>query len=407
MPNYWNNPEVEAAIIEFNSSDDLEIRNRIYEERLHKPFSKMVEYVYNTFKFCYREESLQDTIKDGLGHVVAQLHHFDPKKGKAFGYFSLAAKRYFIITNNKNYLRFSSSLPLFNSREEHEEDPGIELQADDPFYAAKERSEFFSQVIQWWDQNVGMVFRKEFDQQAALTVINSFADIPSGQLRKKDVFPHLRKQLGISAEQQKLLTGIVSKMKPYMKKLIQSYGENGIAECDFIPRKPVQPKEEKEQEPAKPKKPGKPFGERCKQAKLNPEKVQEIREAYNQGLTSTELARKYGVGQPSIWKVLTGVSWKQSLPKDYQKRKGIPCHLMKGENHPHAKLTADQVREILAKRQETGISAAKLAQQYGVSPSAIAWIIYGKGWKSIFEDVTLNQSASMLSQESQLVASPA
>ena len=43
--------DTEAAIIEYNKSDDFKLRNKIYEESIKYPFEKLAENILNTFKF--------------------------------------------------------------------------------------------------------------------------------------------------------------------------------------------------------------------------------------------------------------------------------------------------------------------------------------------------------------------
>jgi hypothetical protein len=47
---YFTN-DTEQAIIEYNSTDDQNIKNELYITRIHQPFTKLVECIFNTFKF--------------------------------------------------------------------------------------------------------------------------------------------------------------------------------------------------------------------------------------------------------------------------------------------------------------------------------------------------------------------
>jgi len=54
----------------------------------------------------------------------------------------------------------------------------------------------------------------------------------------------------------------------------------------------------------------------------------------------------------------------------------------KGEQHPNSKLTEAKVREI-RDRYDNGCPQYKLAEEYGVSPQHISYIIRGELWKHI------------------------
>ena len=43
----------QEAIVEYNSTTDPVLRNKIYKERIQYPFEKLAENILNTFKFSY------------------------------------------------------------------------------------------------------------------------------------------------------------------------------------------------------------------------------------------------------------------------------------------------------------------------------------------------------------------
>lgn len=57
------------------------------------------------------------------------------------------------------------------------------------------------------------------------------------------------------------------------------------------------------------------------------------------------------------------------------------CRLKIGEQHPHAVLTAEQVREIRSLCGTPGHSQSKLALLFGVHASTIWKIVHGRNWK--------------------------
>lgn len=54
-----------------------------------------------------------------------------------------------------------------------------------------------------------------------------------------------------------------------------------------------------------------------------------------------------------------------------------------GASHPRAKLTDADVRSIVARAAK--VSRAKLAKEYGVSPSVVSRIVNGRAWRSVVE----------------------
>lgn len=113
-------------------------------------------------------------------------------------------------------------------------------------------------------------------------------------------------------------------------------------------------------------------GSKAGRAKLTEEQVREIR-----SLAGTcfeyELAARYAVTQAQIHTILAGKAWKHVDPTPQYEPAG------KGEGHPHAKLTWDQVREI---RSLVGTcEQQELAKRFGVSKATICLIVSGKHWR--------------------------
>jgi len=56
---------------------------------------------------------------------------------------------------------------------------------------------------------------------------------------------------------------------------------------------------------------------------------------------------------------------------------------LRGEKHPIAKLTHEQVNEILSRDYSQWGSKQATAKEYGVSPATISVIIHGKRWRHL------------------------
>ena len=60
-----------------------------------------------------------------------------------------------------------------------------------------------------------------------------------------------------------------------------------------------------------------------------------------------------------------------------------PTMYRKGEEHPNAKLTADDVREIRRLYATTYITQVELCKRYGISKSQIGRIVNNWCWESV------------------------
>jgi len=66
--NYFTK-DTENAIVRYNSTDDPELRAKIFSEEIYYPFYKLAENIIHTFKFYYTDV---DGIED-LKHKIITL----------------------------------------------------------------------------------------------------------------------------------------------------------------------------------------------------------------------------------------------------------------------------------------------------------------------------------------------
>ena len=106
--------ETEDAIILYNLTSDSEIRSRIYNSKIHYAFFKLTENIIHTFKFYYTEvDNIEDLQHEVITFLLSKIHLFKPEKGaKAFSYFGTIAKRYLILSNQKNYKKRVETSPI-------------------------------------------------------------------------------------------------------------------------------------------------------------------------------------------------------------------------------------------------------------------------------------------------------
>ena len=92
----------EDAILEYVKTDSIKVRTELYVKYLGPAFSEMVDKIVFTYKFntLPNIDYLKDDCKIWLTTI---LDKFDPEKGsKAFSYFSVITKNWFIYKVKKN-----------------------------------------------------------------------------------------------------------------------------------------------------------------------------------------------------------------------------------------------------------------------------------------------------------------
>ena len=102
----------ENAIIEYCSTEDPKVRNELYKEYIGPVFDEMVDKIVYTYKFTTLPniDALRDDCKNWL---ITILNKFDPSKGsKAFTYFSVVSKNWFIAEVKKTSKRSKREVHL-------------------------------------------------------------------------------------------------------------------------------------------------------------------------------------------------------------------------------------------------------------------------------------------------------
>jgi hypothetical protein len=227
--------ETEDAIIAYNNETDTDIREQIFRDKIHQPFQKLVENVFNTFKFSYFETGPQDVQKECLTHLVANMHKFDPNrqsklnpnmKAKAFAYFSIIAKHYLILLNNTTYGKWNKNVEISEDRDENT----VQLQQDDKYYAQQEMSDFIRLLIEFWEKNVNKIFTKQRDLNIANAVVELFRNSDRiDAFNKKALYLYIREMAMCKTQQ---ITKVINRMKQYQDTLQKSYLENGSFSTD-------------------------------------------------------------------------------------------------------------------------------------------------------------------------------
>lgn len=223
--------DTEDAIIEYNKEIDSEIRNQIYREKIEYPLQKLVENVFNRFGFSYFETSPHEVQREALAHLVANLGKYDPerpskvhkkKKSKAFAYFSVIAKNWFILLNNNNYKKFQTHVEISEERGENT----VQLQHVDRHHAQIETDEFMKLTIDFWETNIRKIFNKQKDLDIANAVVELLRNSQRiDAFNKKALYLYIRDMSNCKTQQ---ITKVINRMKQYHRNIYRMYLNDGI-----------------------------------------------------------------------------------------------------------------------------------------------------------------------------------
>jgi hypothetical protein len=212
-------PEVDVSIAKYNNEADAAVRSLIYQREIKQPMEKLVENIIHTFKFYYTDNvPLPQVQHEVVSFLVERLHKFDPSKGsKAFSYFGMIAKNYCILKNKKNYKKLiehkridlDESIDL--EQEDNSDQPNIER--------------FFEQYLAYWEDRVGLYYKKEKDQRLAEAFLDLFRKRDRIEIfNKKALYIYIREMTNANTQQ---ITKIVKEMKGRWKQMYSDHLELG------------------------------------------------------------------------------------------------------------------------------------------------------------------------------------
>ena len=213
--------KTEDAIIEYNNEEDDARRNEIYETKIKFSFDKLVENIFNTFKFTYFDNSPQEIQKETVSHLVTNIHKFQAGKGKAFSYFSIVAKNYLIFHNNNNYKRFNQHVDISDTPSES----SVCLQTEDAHHKDVQTQEFMKLMVNYWECNITKIFNKQKDLNIAYAVIELFRNCERIEnFNKKTLYLYIRELSNCKTQQ---ITKVINKMKSYQNIVMRNYSHRG------------------------------------------------------------------------------------------------------------------------------------------------------------------------------------
>tara|TARA_Y100000296_G_scaffold80589_1_gene106381 strand:+ start:1032 stop:1733 length:702 start_codon:yes stop_codon:yes gene_type:complete len=207
--NHYFTSDHEEAIIRYARSSCQRERTELYIEYIQPAFNEMVDKIVFTYKFTNLPncDSLREECKIWLMTI---LDKYDPNKGsKAFSYFSVITKNWFIHKVKRQQKRNKREVDLDNISKAYEEEY---LSTNDSYVTHREEEEFwtlFYKELQSWDTS--QMKENDFKVYQAINILfESKEDIDI--FNKKAIYLYLREITGLNTKQ------IVNSLKKFRKR---------------------------------------------------------------------------------------------------------------------------------------------------------------------------------------------
>jgi len=188
----------EDAIVKYALTNDRELRSKLYEEYIQPAFDDMVDKIIYTYRFTTLP-NIDYLRADCKVWLTTILNKYDPNKGsKAFSYFSVVTKNWFIHKVKRTKKRLQTEVFMEDVLNEADEN----LVSDEPsYYDKRSEMEFWMSLnneIDTWDsfmikeneKKVLMAVRILLDSAEQIEIFN-----------KKAIYLYLRELTGLNTKQ--------------------------------------------------------------------------------------------------------------------------------------------------------------------------------------------------------------
>ena len=190
--------EHEQAILDFCNSTDHAEKEQLYINWIQPAFNQMVDKIVFSYKFT-NLPNIDELRMECKVWLTTILDKYDPNRGsKAFSYFSVITKNWFIHKVKKNTKRLQREVPYENAELELEStfiDPG------DQYYQERVSKEFWQNLwgeIESWEVD----YEKEGEKkvyEAVKIILSSVDEIEI--FNKKAIYLYLRELTGMNTKQ--------------------------------------------------------------------------------------------------------------------------------------------------------------------------------------------------------------
>jgi len=204
--------DTEDAIIAYNEDSSNALRNKVFNDYIHKPLFKMAENLIHRYKVYHFDAATKDVQHEVIAFLLEKLPKYTQDKGKAFSYFSIVAKNYLIQNNYKHYNRKKGKadvLEIDTQRNITNESIRGEYQS--------EVQDFYHLFIEHVEDNIDTVIKYKRDIPIAYAVLEIFKTCENIETyNKKALYIMVREMVNVKTQ---YITRVVNILKEEYKRL--------------------------------------------------------------------------------------------------------------------------------------------------------------------------------------------
>jgi len=191
--------EHEEAILAYNRSKDVREKELLYTTLIQPAFSEMVDKIVYTYKFTTLP-NIEVLKEDCKLHLTTIIHKYSPeKKSKAFSYFSVITKNWFIQKVKKNKSKNRKEVDLDELTAEHQ----LLYACDRNKYEEERQNEEFWDLL-WREIEAWETMKLKANEEKVLKAIKILIqdrDNPELIFNKKAIYLYIREITGLNTKQ--------------------------------------------------------------------------------------------------------------------------------------------------------------------------------------------------------------
>ena len=212
----------EDAIVRYAISDDKAEKTKLYVELINPAFNEMVDKIVYTYKFTTLP-NIEDLKSECKVFLTTILDKFDPEKGsKAFSYFSVITKNWFIHKVKKNSLQSKREVYYDEMPKDLEQ---AHMSTTNHYFEMRESKEFWSL---FWN-NMGeweKMDLKENERKVLGAIKQLFESSDNIEIfNKKAIYFYIREITGLNTKQ---VVGGLNRLRQKYSQFKTRWDKDGI-----------------------------------------------------------------------------------------------------------------------------------------------------------------------------------
>jgi len=189
----------EDAIIAYNNTQDPRERTLLYAKYIQPAFSEMVDKIVFTYKFT-NLPNIEDLREECKIYLTTILGKYNPDKGsKAFSYFSVITKNWFIHKVKKNNIQNKREMDIEDLSVEHQ----LEYASDTIKYEEDRQQQEFWNLL-WGEIEAWEKMKLKTNEEKVLKAVKILLqdkDNPDLIFNKKAIYLYIREMTGLNTKQ--------------------------------------------------------------------------------------------------------------------------------------------------------------------------------------------------------------